>query len=146
MSPLTLSRPQVARDACGTPLRPFWPYVQDPPSVDKIRNEDVFEVASCWNGVVAFRAGLVAHEGSVNGGTVGSSEDVEMEVAWDAQGGTSSVDATEASLGSNGTTDAFVAGGTLVDPEARGRALTKRGWQMVDNGKFWSGGRGDDVN
>ncbi|GHJ89605.1 hypothetical protein NliqN6_6007 [Naganishia liquefaciens] len=123
----------VARDACGTPLRPFWPYVQDPPSVDKIRNEDVFEVASCWNGVVAFRAGLVAREGSVNGGTVGSSEDVEMEVAWDAQGGTSSVDATEASLGSNGTTDAFVAGGTLVDPEARGRALTKRGWQMVDN-------------
>jgi hypothetical protein len=58
-----LTRPQVARDACGTPLRPFWPYVMDPQSIESVRREQVFEVGSCWNGVVAFKAGLVAYQG-----------------------------------------------------------------------------------
>jgi hypothetical protein len=59
---------QVARDACGTPLRPFWPYVMDPQSIESVRREQVFEVGSCWNGVVAFKAGLVAYQGMQGAG------------------------------------------------------------------------------
>lgn len=70
-SPVKLTRSpahQVARDACGTPLRPFWPYVMDPQSIKSVRQEQVFEVGSCWNGVVAFKAGLVAYQGMQGAG------------------------------------------------------------------------------
>lgn len=46
----------VARDICGILLRPFWPYVKDANSRDRVALEQPFEVASCWNGVVAFPA------------------------------------------------------------------------------------------
>lgn len=44
----------VARDVCGTPMRIFWPYVKDPVSVARLRDDKVFEVSACWNGMVAF--------------------------------------------------------------------------------------------
>ncbi|KAK4687636.1 alpha-1,3-mannosyltransferase, partial [Tremellales sp. Uapishka_1] len=47
----------VARDVCGTPLRPFWPYVKDEYSVAMLRQGVPFKVAACWNGIVAFPAG-----------------------------------------------------------------------------------------
>ncbi len=47
----------VARDICGVPLRIFWPYVKDEPSIERIRNNRPFEVSACWNGMVAFPAG-----------------------------------------------------------------------------------------
>ncbi|WVR03663.1 hypothetical protein IAU60_000658 [Kwoniella sp. DSM 27419] len=46
----------AARDTCGTPLRVFWPYVQDPVSIEKLKREEPFEVTSCWNGAAAFKA------------------------------------------------------------------------------------------
>lgn len=56
----------VARDVCGTPFRAFWPYVADPPSQLAIRNQEPFEVSSCWNGAVVFDAKpfLYAHNTS----------------------------------------------------------------------------------
>ncbi|KAL1405248.1 hypothetical protein Q8F55_008874 [Vanrija albida] len=47
----------VARDICGTPMRTFWPYVKDPVSVARLRQNAPVEVAACWNGMVAFPAG-----------------------------------------------------------------------------------------
>ncbi|ORY35322.1 cryptococcal mannosyltransferase 1-domain-containing protein [Naematelia encephala] len=47
----------VARDICGTPLRPFFPYVKDPVSARKVRDEQPFAVSACWNGMVAFPSG-----------------------------------------------------------------------------------------
>lgn len=47
----------VARDICGTPFRAFWPYVKDEASVKRVKEEEPFEVAACWNGAVAFPAG-----------------------------------------------------------------------------------------
>ncbi|WWD22595.1 hypothetical protein CI109_107088 [Kwoniella shandongensis] len=44
----------VARDVCGTPMRAFWPFVKDELSVQRIMEEKPLEVATCWNGVVAF--------------------------------------------------------------------------------------------
>ena len=46
----------VARDVCGTPLRLVWPYVKDPVSKQLLSENRPFEVASCWNGIVAFPA------------------------------------------------------------------------------------------
>lgn len=46
----------VARDICGVPLRIFWPYVKDKPTIERIRNNRPFEVSACWNGIVAFPA------------------------------------------------------------------------------------------
>ncbi|KAJ9092210.1 hypothetical protein QFC21_006956 [Naganishia friedmannii] len=40
---------------------PFWPYVKDPVSVEKMKKEQVMEVGACWNGIVAFRSDLVAY-------------------------------------------------------------------------------------
>jgi hypothetical protein len=56
----------VARDVCGTPFRAFWPYVADSPSQLAIRNQEPFEVSSCWNGAVVFDAKpfLYAHNTS----------------------------------------------------------------------------------
>jgi hypothetical protein len=45
----------VARDVCGTPMRAFWPYVKDEVSIARLEREMPFEVATCWNGAVAFR-------------------------------------------------------------------------------------------
>lgn len=39
---------------CGTPTRAFWPYVKDPVTAQRVRDEKVFEVGVCWNGMVAF--------------------------------------------------------------------------------------------
>ncbi|WVQ62475.1 uncharacterized protein L199_000615 [Kwoniella botswanensis] len=47
----------ASRDICGTPLRPFWPYVKDETTIDRLRKEEPFEVSSCWNGAVVFKAG-----------------------------------------------------------------------------------------
>ncbi|WVW82016.1 hypothetical protein I302_104021 [Kwoniella bestiolae CBS 10118] len=47
----------ASRDICGTPLRPFWPYVKDEITIEKLRKEEPFEVSSCWNGAVVFKAG-----------------------------------------------------------------------------------------
>lgn len=47
----------VARDICGTPMRVFWPYVKDPVSIERLRDNKPFEVSACWNGMVAFPAG-----------------------------------------------------------------------------------------
>ncbi|KAK8844853.1 hypothetical protein IAR55_006703 [Kwoniella newhampshirensis] len=47
----------VARDICGTPMRAFWPFVRDKLSVQRIIEEKPLEVATCWNGVVAFPSG-----------------------------------------------------------------------------------------
>lgn len=47
----------VARDVCGTPMRVFWPYVKDPVSIERLRENKPFEVSTCWNGMVAFPAG-----------------------------------------------------------------------------------------
>lgn len=41
---------------CGTPFRVFWPYVKDPVSAARLREDAVFEVSACWNGMVAFPA------------------------------------------------------------------------------------------
>lgn len=108
---------QVARDACGTPLRPFWPYVKDPPTISRLRNEQVFEVGACWNGIVAFPASLVVWRGeapasasALGGGVDGAGMEAEME---DVRNET----------GLPGTMD---------------RRITKRGWQMVDNGELFS--------
>ncbi|WOO85796.1 uncharacterized protein LOC62_07G009282 [Vanrija pseudolonga] len=46
----------VARDICGTPMRTFWPYVKDPVSVARLRQNVPMEVSACWNGMVAFPA------------------------------------------------------------------------------------------
>lgn len=51
----------VARDACGNPLRPYFPYVKDPVSIEKMRRQEVLEMGACWNGMVAFRGDLVAY-------------------------------------------------------------------------------------
>jgi hypothetical protein len=37
-------------------MRPFWPYVKDEETREKVKKEEPFEVAACWNGVVAFDA------------------------------------------------------------------------------------------
>lgn len=103
------ARSQAARDACGTPLRPFWPYVKDPVSIDRIRKEQVFQVGACWNGIVAFPARLVAWQPSST-----STPDVATSTA---------VETPDATLeAANGST--YV------------RGMRKRGWQMVDNGTF----------
>lgn len=39
---------------CGTPTRVFWPYVKDPVAAQRVREEKVFELGACWNGMVAF--------------------------------------------------------------------------------------------
>lgn len=44
----------VARDVCGNPMRIAWPYVKDPVSTRQLARQEPFEVAACWNGVVAF--------------------------------------------------------------------------------------------
>ncbi|WRT63900.1 uncharacterized protein IL334_000826 [Kwoniella shivajii] len=54
----------ASRDICGTPLRPFWPYVKDEITIDKVRNEESFEVSSCWNGAVVFKAGPFLYQPS----------------------------------------------------------------------------------
>jgi len=46
----------VARDVCGTPLRPFWPFVKDQATMSRVRDQKPFEVSSCWNGAVVFPA------------------------------------------------------------------------------------------
>jgi hypothetical protein len=45
----------VARDVCGTPMRAFWPYVEDKVSIVRLVQEQPFEVGTCWNGAVAFK-------------------------------------------------------------------------------------------
>ncbi|KAK4683508.1 alpha-1,3-mannosyltransferase, partial [Tremellales sp. Uapishka_1] len=47
----------VSRDVCGTPFRAFWPYAKDPHTVEKVKKEKAFAVATCWNGAVALPAG-----------------------------------------------------------------------------------------
>ncbi|WWC66738.1 uncharacterized protein I206_100643 [Kwoniella pini CBS 10737] len=47
----------ASRDICGTPLRPFWPYIKDPVTIEKLEEEEPFEVSSCWNGAVVFKSG-----------------------------------------------------------------------------------------
>lgn len=42
-------------------MRPYYPYVKDPVSVEKMRKNEVMEVGACWNGIVAFRGDLVAY-------------------------------------------------------------------------------------
>lgn len=37
-------------------MRVFWPYVKDPVSVERLRENQPFEVAACWNGMAAFPA------------------------------------------------------------------------------------------
>lgn len=46
----------VGRDICGLPMRTSWPYVKTARSIDAVRAEQPFEVASCWNGAVAMAA------------------------------------------------------------------------------------------
>nr|XP_019048948.1 hypothetical protein I302_02728 [Kwoniella bestiolae CBS 10118]OCF27878.1 hypothetical protein I302_02728 [Kwoniella bestiolae CBS 10118] len=46
----------VARDVCGTPLRPFWPYVKDGESIERIRKGEPIRVSACWNGVTVLNA------------------------------------------------------------------------------------------
>lgn len=79
----------------------------DPQSIESVRREQVFEVGSCWNGVVVFRAGLVAYEAP----SEASEEQTDEDVAGTAGNGTSLDLARMVPSG-----------------------LRKRGWQMVDNG------------
>lgn len=44
----------VARDICGTPMRPFWPYAKDKATIQLLKKEVPFKVAACWNGAVVF--------------------------------------------------------------------------------------------
>lgn len=46
----------VARDVCGIPLRSSWPYFKNAQDIARLGSEMPVEVASCWNGVVAFPA------------------------------------------------------------------------------------------
>ncbi|WWC58320.1 uncharacterized protein I303_100860 [Kwoniella dejecticola CBS 10117] len=55
----------ASRDICGTPLRPFWPYVKDQVTIEKIEKEEPFEVSSCWNGAVVFKAGPFLYKAPV---------------------------------------------------------------------------------
>ncbi|CAK5265205.1 unnamed protein product [Mycena citricolor] len=45
----------VIRDGCGHRTKEMWPYFSnDPVAVDRLRNDQPVEVATCWNGVAAF--------------------------------------------------------------------------------------------
>lgn len=57
----------VARDLCGTPLRPFWPFVKDRASQMMVRREAPFPVSSCWNGAVVFDAAPVRYHPTATG-------------------------------------------------------------------------------
>lgn len=113
--PLARLASQVARDICGTPLRPFWPYVKDPPTISRVRREQVFEVGACWNGIVAFPAELVAWPGDA------SSMSVLGSGGLDEDGGMDGMDAAVE---------------VMVNGTEPGR-IRKRGWQMVDNGEYF---------
>lgn len=65
----------------------FWPFVKDPVSAARLRDDKVIEVSSCWNGMVAFPTGPYLYRPKVD--------------AEDADSG----------------------------------HLSKRGWQMIDNGE-----------
>lgn len=115
----------------------------------------MFQVASCWNGVVVFQAGLVAWRGEAgqgedaNGGgeesadddVIGGETDDEEErpgdeddVAGKQDPNGEAVDGTNVSNASSSVLD--VGNGTTLVSEAR--TMRKRGWQMVDNGAFFS--------
>jgi hypothetical protein len=107
--------PQVARDICGTPLRPFWPYVKDPPTIARVRQEQVFEVGACWNGIVAFPAELVAWPGDA--------------LTTSVLGG--------GGLDEDGGMDGMDAAVEVMENVTEGGRIRKRGWQMVDNGEYF---------